>query len=247
MNDNDYTDFFGVRICTSKKHEILDSLIQTVKSGSKKRVTTMNAQIAYYLIYREGYAKAIEDSMVIPDGIGLSWALRYLKNEKIDRYPGVELVYDICKASKENEYKVFLLGAKKGVAKKAAENLKLQTSADIAGYMHGYFEKSSENNSQVCRQIKDSGADILFVGFGAPYQEEWLRENFENTGAKVAIGVGGSIDIYAGEAKRAPKFIQNANLEWLYRILQNPKKKFRVIFQIIKFIFKVLTAKHSNR
>ena len=239
-------EFFGVNIVKSEKNKILQALIKTIESGKKERITTMNAQIAYYLLYRKGFKEIVNDSLIIPDGIGLSWAMKRLKNEKIERYPGVELVFDICKLSRKNGYKVFLLGAKQGVAKKAAENLSKSTDVEIAGYMHGYFEKNEENNERICEQIKKSSADILFVGLGAPYQEEWLKKYFDKTGVKIGIGVGGSIDIYAGEAKRAPKLIQDANLEWLYRILQNPKKKFKVIFQIIRFMFKVFSEKYSN-
>jgi len=188
----------------------------------------------------DGYAEVISKSLIIPDGIGLSWALKGLNGELIFRYPGVEIVYDLSKLAARLNKSIFLLGAREGVAKKAGKELHSLTGVEIAGQMHGFFEKNDKSSLKICEQIKKSKADILFIGLGAPEQERWLKEYFEKTDVSIAIGVGGSMDIYSGKRKRAPSIIQKANLEWLYRILQNPVKKLKVVGQIIKFVHKVL-------
>ncbi|HPF16734.1 MAG TPA: WecB/TagA/CpsF family glycosyltransferase [Thermotogota bacterium] len=236
------TDFFGLEVICSKREDIDLFLRDCLENNRKIKITTMNAQIAYYYLNDESAAKAIIDSVVIPDGTGLSWALNRLNKISIERYPGVEIMYRLCQIGASISKKAFILGGVEGVAEKAADTLQEKTGIETAGYRNGYFdfEKDSPN---ICNQIKESEADVLFVGLGAPKQEKWIERFFKHTGCTIAIGVGGSLDIYAQTAKRAPKWVQRANLEWIYRILQHPVRKFKVIFQIMAFIRYVLKGK----
>lgn len=237
-----FTDFYGLNIVSSCREDIDVFLKDCLEKDEKIKITTMNAQIAYFYLKDRSAAKAISDSFVIPDGTGLSWALKRLNGVSIDRYPGVEIMYSLCKICSELGKKAYILGGLEGVAQQAAVNLNRETGIGINGYRNGYFD--IEKNSQaICQEIKESQADVLFLGLGAPRQEKWIYRFFEQTGCNLAIGVGGSLDIYANTAKRAPGWVQKANLEWLYRILQHPIKKFKVIFQIMSFVKQVLKGK----
>lgn len=242
MRRMEFTDFFGLDVVSSKRKDIDRFLKERLKNNEKTKITTMNAQIAYFYLKDEFAAEAISDSLVIPDGTGLSWALKRLNAVVIDRYPGVELMYTLCQICSQLEQKAFILGGVEGVAQKASVNLNNETGIEIIGYRNGYFDFDKDSH-QICDQIKASKADVLFVGLGAPRQEKWIYRYFKETGCTIAIGVGGSLDIYANTAKRAPRWVQKANLEWVYRILQHPFKKFKVIFQIISFVKRVLKGK----
>lgn len=240
-----FTDFFGLDVVCSKRKSIDNFLKDCLEKNKKIKITTMNAQIAYYYLNDESAAKAIMKSVVIPDGTGLSWALNRLNGISIERYPGVEIMYRLCQICSSLSKKAFILGGVEGVAQKAAIHLKEKTGVEMSGYQNGFFD-FEKDSSAICAQIKESEAEVLFVGLGAPRQEKWIERFFEHTGCTIAIGVGGSLDIYAQTAKRAPKWVQKANLEWIYRILQHPIQKFNVIFQIMSFIQYVLRGKKKQ-
>lgn len=235
MERIEFTDFFGLEVVSSPKNQIEAYIQDCLKTGKKIKITTMNAQIAYYYLKDKDAQKAISESLVIPDGIGLSWALKRLNEVMIHRYPGVELMYNVCKICSELNIPIYILGGVEGVAEKASQNLAAELGVQIAGFQHGFFNANSKSKD-ICQQIKTSGAKVLFVGLGAPRQEKWIYNHLEATGCTFAMGVGGSLDIYAKTEKRAPRWVQKANLEWLYRIGQHPVKKAKVIIQIMSFV-----------
>ncbi|HOO32260.1 MAG TPA: WecB/TagA/CpsF family glycosyltransferase [Thermotogota bacterium] len=245
MRKLEFTEFFGLNIIASEKREIEKAIKEALNNGENIKITTMNAQIAYFYLNFEDAREAIGASYVIPDGTGLSWALRRLNGVNIARYPGVELLLEICRSASELSKKAYILGGKPGVAEKAAENLNEKTGINICGTHDGYFDTETETD-RICEEIRSKAPSVLFVGLGAPKQEKWIYRNFEKTGCSLAIGVGGSLDIYAQTAKRAPLWIQKANLEWLYRILQHPVTKAKVILQIASFVMDVLREKGKS-
>ncbi len=232
-------DFYGAPVVQGSKQELVKALGDMLDRGQRVQVTTMNAQIAYFHLYLEGFSGAIHRSLVIPDGIGLTWALKLLKKEKVQRFPGVELGMELCQLAAAKGQSVFLLGAREGVAEKAGDFLHAKTGVHIAGTFHGFFDGKGVSSDAICARIRQSGAQILLVGLGAPKQEFWLHDHLSQTGTLLGVGVGGSLDVYAGVMKRAPGWVQKANLEWAYRILQNPRKKCKVVFQILRFLWRV--------
>jgi len=242
MKKLEFTDFFGLDIIASEKKEIDEAIREALITGEASKITTMNAQIAYFYLNFEEAKQAIGDSFVVPDGTGLSWALKKLNGVHIVRYPGVELMLEICRTCSQLDKRAYILGGKPGVAEAAAANLKELTNIDVCGTHNGYFDAERETET-ICEDIRSKEAAVLFVGLGAPKQEEWIYRYFEQTGCTLAIGVGGSLDIYAQTARRAPQWIQKANLEWLYRILQHPVTKLKVIGQLVSFVMDVLNEK----
>ena len=131
----------------------------------------------------------------------------------------------------ENGYSMFLLGGREGIAEKAGKNIvKKYPNIRIAGSNNGYFKgahigfEGHEEELSVVQKINDAKPDILFVGFGAPKQEKWIHLYKDNLNAKVIIGNGGTMDILAGETKRAPEVWQKLGLEWFYRLVKEPSR-----------------------
>jgi N-acetylglucosaminyldiphosphoundecaprenol N-acetyl-beta-D-mannosaminyltransferase len=241
-----YVDFYGLRVVKSEKEQVLKELGNALSNGRNLRITTMNAQIAYYYLTLPEYRAALSESMVIPDGVGLSWAIKKRLDERIFRFPGVELGLEVCRIGALTGKSLYLYGSKPGVAEQAGKFLHHETGIRIAGCCHGFYDDHDEKQKDITQTIAASGASILFVALGAPKQEIWLARHFVSTNATLGIGVGGSLDVWAGVVKRAPEWIQRINLEWFYRILQNPKKKFKVIFQLMKFVSFVNTSLTSS-
>jgi len=161
--------------------------------------------------------------MVTADGRGVVWMARVLGLPVTERVSGVDLMEKICQRAAERGYAIYLLGAEPGVAEKAAESLQSRYGGlRIVGTHHGYF--TPEEEPGVVREIAGAQPDILFVAFGAPKQEKWMRQHLDELQAPVAIGVGGSLDVFAGRVPRAPQWIQRAGLEWLYRVLRQPSR-----------------------
>ncbi len=161
--------------------------------------------------------------IVTADGRGVVWMARVLGLAVTDRVSGVDMMDRLCQIAAEKGYSVYLVGAEPGVAEEAAREMQRRYPAlTVAGVQHGYF--SPEEEPAVVQAIAAAKPNILFVAFGAPRQEKWIRRHQEAIGASVAIGVGGSFDVFAGRVARAPLWMQQAGLEWLYRALREPKR-----------------------
>lgn len=162
--------------------------------------------------------------LLIPDGIGVIIGLRILYGIKLSRLTGVELMYKICELSARNGYKVFIYGAREEVNKRAVEKLcVLYPGLSIVGRCNGYIEK--EAMGDLIKQINASGAQVLFLALGSPKQEKWFathRISLENI--RVCQGIGGTLDTVIGTVSRAPQGWQRIGLEWLYRLLSEPRR-----------------------
>ena len=159
--------------------------------------------------------------LVLADGIGVVYGAKILKTPLKGRVPGVEFAQNLMARMAENGKTLFLLGAKPGVAEKAAERLQRQyPGLRVAGTHDGYFQE----DGPVLEQIRSSGADVVFVCLGAPKQEKWMLQNGAATGAHLLIGLGGCLDVFSGEVKRAPEVFQKLGLEWLHRLAKNPSR-----------------------
>ena len=162
--------------------------------------------------------------LLIPDGIGVVLAARILHHAMLSRVPGVELMERICKLAAEKKYRIFLYGAKEEVNRKAVEVLKERyPGIMIVGRANGYVKE--EEMPDLVRKINDSEAEILFLALGSPKQEMWYSncKNLLKT-VRVCQGIGGTLDAITGNVKRAPEFWCNLGLEWLYRLLSEPKR-----------------------
>ncbi|MCW5942313.1 MAG: WecB/TagA/CpsF family glycosyltransferase [Fimbriimonadaceae bacterium] len=180
-------------------------------------------------------------SLATPDSIGVLWALRRRGIALPERVSGVDLVARICGLSADHGYRIFLLGAAPGVAEMAAERLRLlYPGCNIVGTRHGYFPPESDET--VAAEVAAYHPDVLIVAMGIPRQEKFLWRTRHLHRAKVGIGVGGSLDVFGGKAKRAPRIVQRLNLEWLWRLILNPRKLPKAL-TLPKFVWMVLTRR----
>jgi len=234
---------FGIEVTYGKREEIISEIERRLNNGEKTFIVTLNVSILMEAIKDPSYRKILEEAnMVIPDGSGIVWALDVIANVKTDRVTGIDTMTHLCELSKKRGWRVYLLGAREEAVKKACENLK-RRGVNVVGYHHGYFEEDGE----VIEDILSKRPDLLFVGMGVPKQERWIHEHFEKIPVKLAMGVGGSIDVVSGRKKRAPEFVQKMRLEWLYRFLQSPWNKRKVPFQIMRFVFLVFRERKKRK
>lgn len=208
-------------------------------------VYTPNSEIVQMCIDdKEGKLYGIINSaeLVIPDGIGVVKAAKILGTPLSGKVAGIELGEEMLKFAAASNVPVYFLGGKPGVAEQAKEKLAEKYPAlNVVGTSDGYFKKTGDETDVVVKRIADSGAKILYVCLGAPAQEIWIYENkaaLSAAGVKCAMGLGGSLDIFAGNVKRAPKIFISLGLEWFYRLITDPARIGRMM-ALPKFYFGV--------
>ena len=191
----------------------------------------------------EEFRKIINSAdLIIPDGIGIVFASKLNKIKISERVTGIDLVSAIMSEMSNSDCGgVYFFGGAPGVAEAAAVNLKKEyPNLNIVGVRDGYFEDKDEES--IINEINSSGADLLLVGLGCPKQENWIFRNKKRVNVRLAVGVGGSFDVWGGKVKRAPKVFIKLNLEWLYRLLRQPSRIGRQL-QLVVFAFAVLKSK----
>jgi N-acetylglucosaminyldiphosphoundecaprenol N-acetyl-beta-D-mannosaminyltransferase len=219
--------------------EAIDRLDEFVQEGSQHLVVTADAsgiaQSQNDPVLKEIYESA---DLVTPDSQGVLWALNRKGVCLAGRVSGVELVDRICALSAARRYRIFFLGAEPGVAELAADRMRQKyPGCNIVGARHGYFKP--EQDDEVASEVGASQPDFLFVAMGIPRQEKFIRETGHLSGAKVGMGVGGTFDVFSGKVRRAPSIFQRLRLEWLWRVMSNPKKIGKVMM-LPKFAWAVL-------
>ncbi|MEK7125850.1 MAG: WecB/TagA/CpsF family glycosyltransferase [Patescibacteria group bacterium] len=212
-------------------------------------ITTPNPEIVLTASSR-GKLRAIFDhaDLSLPDGFGLKIGARILGEKLDNRITGADFMLEICKIAAEQGAPIFLLGGHNDTAKKAGNKLKtLFPALTIAGAESGgeVIKKNCEWHSSditLIDKINASGSKIIFVGFGCPKQEKWIRDNlYKLTTVKLAMAVGGSLDFLAGTRQRAPRMLRQLGLEWLWRLLNEPTRLPRIWNATIKFIYRTIT------
>lgn len=183
-------------------------------------------------------------SFLVPDGMPIIWASKLIGKKLKAKISGSDLFPALCKMAAKNNNRVFFLGAKPGVAQKANEVIKRQyPQLNVVGvYSPPFgFERVEEENLKIVKMIIEKKPDILFVGLGAPKQEKWIWRYKDEINVPVSIAVGASFDFVAGSVKRAPKWIQQIGLEWLFRLCKEPRRLWkRYLVGNIIFIWLVL-------
>lgn len=244
-NTRKKVDVLGTKIDAVTPSEVLDRISSYLKKPETEFLHIITADsLAVVRTKNEPEFKAKMEAaeMVVPDGAGIVWAADFLGTPLPGRVPGVALVSQICEASAKEGHKIFFIGSKPGVAQKAAEMIIEKTKANIVGVEHGYFKADSEDEEKMLQKIADSGADIVFVALGVPRQEDFITKLRKYGKQIVAVGVGGSFDVISGSLPRAPQWMQNCGIEWLFRLWLEPKRISRML-EIPVFVLKVMQYK----
>ena len=207
-----------------------ESMLQNKERGY---VVTPNAEIVYESIHDDGFRSLLNDaSMVLPDGAGVVLGAKILGTPIKEKVAGIEFGEEVCKLLAKNGGRLYLLGSKPGIAKAAGEKLAQKyPGLVICGTADGYFQ----DEKAVVERINEAKPDVLFVCLGAPKQEKFIKAHFEELEVTLMLGLGGSLDGYAGVAQRAPRWMIDMSLEWLYRLLKEPKRLGRMM-RLPKFV-----------
>lgn len=221
--------------------ETVDRIDEMIIADRRGYLCTVNVSILMMMRDNSELKRIIEEApMVVADGQPIIWMSEYLNDKLPERITGVDLVYLLASLAERRGWGVYMLGAKRNVVQTAADNLissypKLQ----ISGLDDGYF--SDRDASTVADNIRESGARILIIAMGVPKQEVFMSHHWDTLGVNFAIGVGGSFDVVAGISRRAPNWMQRAGLEWLFRMLQEPRRLFgRYLKTNSRFIYLAL-------
>jgi N-acetylglucosaminyldiphosphoundecaprenol N-acetyl-beta-D-mannosaminyltransferase len=184
------------------------------------------------------FARVLEEAdLATPDGAGVVWAMRRQGARQRLRVGGSDLIWSLSRLAAEEGLRVYLLGGREGVAAGAARALRQRFPAlQVAGADAG--SPSTQEEASIVHLIRQSRADILFVAFGAPEQDLWIARSLRPAGVSIAIGVGGSFDYLAGTARRAPVWMRERGLEWLWRLLRQPWR-WRRMLALPRFVWLV--------
>lgn len=230
----------------------LDEAIVKVESyierGDQCVVFTPNAEIVQMTIEDGEFRKLVQSAdMLIPDGAGVVLASRIMCKPLKCKVPGCELAERLVRNSAQGKYKIFFYGSKdntvEGISTAELADKKMgekYLGFAAAGTSHGYIKP--EGYDTLIDRINESGADILFVCLGVPMQEKWIAENRHRLNPRVIIGLGGTLDVFAGTVKRAPDFFVKTNLEWFYRLIKEPRRIGRMM-KLPKFILGAIFIK----
>ncbi len=223
------------------KQMLAGDRVCTVFTPNAEIVQLCVEQNAYYELYNGG-------DMVVADGAGVVKAAKILGKPLKGKVAGVELGEAMLAYCAKSGDAVFFLGAKPGIAEEAARRMcEKYPGLTVAGTNDGYFQKSGSESDAVIEKINQSGAKLLLVCLGVPVQEEWLSANKDKlTAARMCMCLGGSLDVYAGAVKRAPKIFIDLSLEWLYRLLKEPKRIGRMM-KLPKFLIGTYLARFGKK
>ena len=220
--------------------EAVSVLEESITSGEQAFVVTANAEIIMMCQEDAGYKKIVSQDaqLVLPDGAGAVWAGRHLGYKVPERVAGFDLYCQLLDKAAQKGYKAFFFGGSPGIAEAAkAKSEELYLGVQVVGCRNGYFKE--EESQAIIDEINASGADMLFAALGAPKQEKWLVRYREQLKPKILMGIGGSFDVFAGKMERAPKWMQDASLEWLFRLYKQPSRFMRMM-ALPKFVLKVV-------
>ena len=207
--------------------EAVAQAVENLQSKRRCMVVTPNAEIAQSCVTDDRLREIVRKAgLVLPDGIGVIYASRILKKPLKQRVPGVEFGENLVSALRDTGKTIFFLGGKPGVAEEAAHRLQVKyPGLKVAGTKDGYFQREEE----AVEAVQQAKPDVLFVCLGSPKQEYVMADHFDQLGATLMVGLGGSLDVYAGKVERAPALFRKLGLEWFYRLLRQPSRLGRMM------------------
>ncbi|MGI1657420.1 MAG: WecB/TagA/CpsF family glycosyltransferase [Desulfitobacterium sp.] len=214
-------DILGVKVDRETMAETLLKLQEAVNSHQAMQVVTANPELIYGAGKDARLKQLINSAQIVtPDGVGVVWAAKRLGYPVEERVTGIDLVEALLPVAAEKQWRIFFLGSQPGVAERAAQKAAERYPGFQWQAAHGYFSREEEQG--LVEQIRSFKPDLLLVGLGAPRQEFWMFSHLDLD--TISIGVGGSFDALAGINKRAPRWIQDIHLEWLYRLIRQPSR-----------------------
>ena len=240
----DDIDFFGISISNRDVDELLEMADGFVKSALPHLIVTLNGEMAARAFRDAEFLEIVQQAdMVVADGVGIVWGARMLGPRIENRIPGIEFSGSLLALAERRGYRTYFLGAKPEIVERAASNaIARYPDLHLVGFHSGYFGAAEEE--RVVQEIRGAHIDILLVGMGGGAQEKWIWRH-RDIGIPIAIGVGGTFDVWSGLVRRAPRFVQKTGTEWLYRLVVQPSRVRRV-GSIFYFMFRVLAHRRTT-
>lgn len=238
------TDIMGLQFDNITMEEALDAAKALLQGEHAARVVTPNAEIAYEALHDENMRTLLNSAeLMLPDGAGVVLASKILKTPLKQKVAGVDFADGLLGVLETTGQSLYLLGSKPGIGELAAQKMmQKHPRLRIAGIADGYFQ----DEAPVIDKINASGADVLFVCLGAPKQEQFMARHQKTLHVKLMAGLGGTLDSFAGTVKRAPKWMIRLNLEWLYRLIKEPKR-FKRMLRLPKYLWAVVCKRIRGR
>ncbi len=239
-------ELLGVYLHRVNEDDLNSYIGHVVKSGEQALVSNVNIH-CMILSQKNGWLKNFlnQSHLVYCDGAGVRWGCQVLKKDPPPKVAFTRWIWSLAAYAEQEKLSLFLLGAKVGVAEMAKDKLvEKYPKLNVVGIQDGYFEKTGSENEKVIEKINAVKPDILVIGFGMPYQEEWLEKNWQTIKAHVFLPGGGVIDYAAGQLGEVPEWMIRLNLEWLFRIIEEPKRLFwRYAIEIPSFFYFIFKEK----
>lgn len=229
----------GINIDNISMEQAVERVYEFIDSNENHSIYTPNAEIMMEGITNDNIRQILNSAdMLVADGAGVVLASKILGQQVTQKVSGVDLVNNLLLSSSNRPIKFFLFGGKPGIADTAHANIICDyPQAEVVGTRNGYF--SADEQDTIINEINNSGANVLLVCLGAPKQEQWIHTNKDKLKVQVCLGVGGTLDILAGNVKLAPDFFRDNGLEWLYRLFKEPWR-FKRMLRLPKFVLYVL-------
>ena len=231
-----------VQIDSYSMKQAIGLIGEYIAQKTPHHIITLNAEIIYKAQSDTKLLETIQQAdLITPDGAGVVWAIKKLYQQAVERVTGIDLLQNIFPEAAAKGWRLYFYGGAPGIAEEAAKKIKAQYPfIQIVGVDDGFIQ--AEGQGGLLKRIKAAAPDIIAVALGAPKQEYWIKENFAKLNVPVMIGVGGSFDVLSGTIKRAPDIYQKLKLEWLYRLLKDPKryKRMLVLPKFMKLVNKKL-------
>ena len=223
------------------------ALMNYIEGFEKVNIISGNPEVLFNglndLMLKENFND--KTSIIIPDGVGTVIASQLLKEPVAEKIAGIDVVREVLIKANLQEKSIYLLGAKEEILKKCVENIKLEfPKLKVAGFHNGFFDLN--NCDDIIEDINACEPWAIFVAMGSPRQEIFIKKVMDNLNTHIFMGVGGVFDIFAGELKRAPKWMLSLGLEWLYRVIKEPFRIKRLIV-IPKFLILVLRNRNKAK
>ncbi len=232
----------GVRVDDVTMEEALQRVEAMVVAGGAHQVVTVNPEFIMRAQEDGVFRQVLDEAdLAIPDGQGLLLAARFLGQPLRERVAGSDMVPALAQRSARQGHRLYLLGAAPGVAERAAAELaRRYPGVQVVGTYAGSPAVSEEDG--IVARIQAARPDFLFVAYGAPAQDLWIHRNQPRLQVPVAIGIGGTLDFIAGVRKRAPVWMRRWGLEWLFRLIQEPRR-WRRMLALPRFAWRVVHSK----
>ena len=230
-------DVMGLKFDSMTMDEALSRAEALLRGDKAAYVVTPNAEIAYEALHDGQLREMLNGAdLMLPDGAGVVLASKLLSKPVKQKVAGVDFAAGLLGILERNGQSLYLLGGKPGIGELAAQKmLEAHPQLRIAGIADGYFQ----DEAPVIAKINASGADALFVCLGAPKQERFMVQHQQELHVHLMAGLGGSLDAFAGTVQRAPAWMIRLNLEWLYRLIREPKR-FRRMLRLPKYLWAVM-------